>query len=176
MPRHVFLTTLPPRIAPQSIQKARAGVYISAGFSLSKSIPLTTSEELPLPPAHLESAPPAQEHGSSVSGVCVGPTMIADRVWHLYVLQCADGSLYCGIALDTEKRLAQHQSGKGAKYTRSRLPVILLQSTAIGPEMAEALKAERRFKALTRSKKIATLRDHFTPSGPPIPSYPNSQA
>ncbi|RYD76120.1 MAG: GIY-YIG nuclease family protein [Verrucomicrobiaceae bacterium] len=102
-----------------------------------------------------------QEQDSTSSGECLAPGSehAHERVWHLYVLQCSDGSLYCGIALDVEKRLAQHQSGKGAKYTRARLPVILLQTSAIGPEMAEALRAERRFKALTRAKKLASLKN-----------------
>ncbi len=81
------------------------------------------------------------------------------RVWHLYVLQCADGSLYCGIALDVMKRLGQHQRGRGAKYTRSRLPVYLVESSVIGPDIAEALRAERQFKALPRAKKLKILKN-----------------
>lgn len=81
-------------------------------------------------------------------------------MWHLYVLRCRDGSLYCGIALDVDRRVSQHQSGRGAKYTRSRLPVTLLKSSEIGPVMADALKAERNFKALSRAGKLEALMLH----------------
>ena len=47
-----------------------------------------------------------------------------DSVWYLYILRCGDGSLYTGITTDVEKRLAQHRSGKGAKYTRGRAPLV----------------------------------------------------
>ena len=47
-------------------------------------------------------------------------------VWFVYLLRCADGSLYCGIARDVDKRLAQHEAGKGARYTRGRGPLTLL--------------------------------------------------
>ena len=93
-------------------------------------------------------------NGSAANKAKVG----SERMWYLYVLQCADGSLYCGIALDVHKRLGQHQKGKGARYTRARLPVILLHSMPVGPSVAEALKAERQFKALSRTKKLKVLK------------------
>lgn len=46
--------------------------------------------------------------------------------WHLYVLRCADGSLYCGITNDLPRRLAQHERGTGARYTRGRGPLKLV--------------------------------------------------
>ena len=49
-----------------------------------------------------------------------------DKKNYTYILKCADGTLYCGWTNDLEKRLASHNSGKGAKYTRSRLPVTLV--------------------------------------------------
>jgi len=46
-------------------------------------------------------------------------------MWYVYLLECSDSSLYCGITNDLEKRIATHNSGKGAKYTKVRLPVKL---------------------------------------------------
>jgi len=79
------------------------------------------------------------------------------RIWHLYVLECGDGSLYCGIALNVSKRLAEHQQGKGARYTRSRLPLRLAASYSVGPSYGEALKAEWAFKRLSREEKLVRI-------------------
>ena len=51
---------------------------------------------------------------------------ISDKTWFIYLLECADGSLYTGIAVDVAARFAAHQSGQGARYTRSHKPVRLL--------------------------------------------------
>jgi len=77
--------------------------------------------------------------------------------WVVYLVQCSDKSLYCGISNDFESRLIEHNSGKGAKYTRSRRPVELV---AISPEMtkSEALKLEYRIKKLPADKKISILK------------------
>ena len=77
-------------------------------------------------------------------------------MWFLYVLSCNDGSLYTGISTDVAKRLKIHLSGKGAKYTRSRLPVSLLESVSVGNKSA-ALKVEFSFKKLSRHQKLAYL-------------------
>jgi putative endonuclease len=74
--------------------------------------------------------------------------------WHLYLLRCGDGTLYCGIALDVDARLAQHQSGKGAKYTRGRGPLELLYAEACGSR-GEALRRERAVKRMRREAKLA---------------------
>lgn len=76
--------------------------------------------------------------------------------WHVYVVECADGSLYVGIAKDVEKRVAAHNSGRGAKYTSTRRPVRLLYSER-GRDIGEALRREREIKRWSRPKKIATL-------------------
>jgi len=81
----------------------------------------------------------------------------APPVWHLYLLRCGDGTLYCGIALDVQTRLKQHQEGKGAKYTRGRGPLELVYEEACGTR-AEALKRERQVKRLPRSAKLAMLK------------------
>jgi predicted GIY-YIG superfamily endonuclease len=76
--------------------------------------------------------------------------------WWLYLLRCADGTLYCGIALDVEARLQQHQVGKGAKYTRGRGPLVLVYREACGSK-TEALKRERIIKRLKRQAKEALI-------------------
>lgn len=70
----------------------------------------------------------------------------------VYILQCADGTLYTGWTTDTEKRLAAHNAGKGAKYTKSRLPVKLAYREPF-PDKSRALKREYRIKQLTRREK-----------------------
>ena len=79
-----------------------------------------------------------------------------NKRWAVYLVRCSDKSLYCGITNNLKNRLIEHNSGKGAKYTRSRRPVELV---GISPEMTkcEALKLEYRIKQLPADKKIATL-------------------
>jgi putative endonuclease len=74
----------------------------------------------------------------------------------VYLLRCADGSLYCGWTTDLARRLAEHQAGKASRYTRSRLPVEVVWSRPTASQ-AEALREERRIKALTRSEKLRLL-------------------
>lgn len=75
---------------------------------------------------------------------------------HMYVLECADGSLYAGYATDVAKRVATHQAGKGAKYTKARLPVRLLAKARFYTK-ERAMSAEARFKRLSRSEKERLL-------------------
>lgn len=72
--------------------------------------------------------------------------------WFLYVIECADGSLYTGIARDPHARFADHAAGKGAKYTRSHPPVRLLMIEP-HPDRSGALKAEYAFKQLPAAEK-----------------------
>lgn len=72
--------------------------------------------------------------------------------WKLYILRCRDGSLYTGITTDVQKRLEAHNSGKGAKYTRSRKPVELVYQESCESH-SEALRRELAVKALTREEK-----------------------
>jgi len=72
--------------------------------------------------------------------------------WTVYILRCGDGSLYTGIAKDVQVRLKQHSEGKGATYTRTRLPVTLLYQQQ-GLTHSEALIREAQIKAMPRSKK-----------------------
>ncbi len=86
-----------------------------------------------------------------------GTAVSGGRVWHVYLLRCGDGTLYCGIALDVEARLAAHRAGKGARYTRGRGPLELVWREACGSK-GEALRRERAVKALDRSAKLALCR------------------
>jgi putative endonuclease len=72
--------------------------------------------------------------------------------WFLYVIECADGSLYTGIALDPVARFAVHAAGKGAKYTRSHVPLRLLMVEP-HPDRSSASKAEYAFKQLPAAEK-----------------------
>jgi len=73
--------------------------------------------------------------------------------YFVYVLQCNDRTLYTGITNDIDKRLKAHSSGKGAKYTRRRLPVRLLYREE-HPDKSSALKRELEIKRLSRKEKI----------------------
>lgn len=86
-------------------------------------------------------------------------------MYYVYILQCRDGTLYTGITTDVEKRLATHNSGKGAKYTRSRLPVTLMYQEP-QPDKSAALKRELAIKSLTRGQKLALI-DMYTEKHPP---------
>jgi predicted GIY-YIG superfamily endonuclease len=72
--------------------------------------------------------------------------------WTVYILRCGDGSLYTGIAKDVQARIKQHSEGRGATYTRTRLPVMLLYQQG-GLTHSEALIREAQIKAMPRSKK-----------------------
>ncbi|MHB8872101.1 MAG: GIY-YIG nuclease family protein [Myxococcaceae bacterium] len=73
------------------------------------------------------------------------------------MLRCVDGSLYTGATNDLERRLARHRAGKGAAYTRSRLPVRLVFSEPAG-EIGTALRREAALKRLTRAQKLELIR------------------
>jgi putative endonuclease len=75
----------------------------------------------------------------------------------VYLLRCRDGSLYCGWALDVPKRLAEHEAGKGSRYTRSRRPVELAWSAEVESRSA-AMREEARIKRLPRSEKLLLIR------------------
>jgi putative endonuclease len=76
--------------------------------------------------------------------------------WVCYVLQCVDGTLYCGITNDLKKRVATHDAGEGAKYTRGRTPVKLVYVEACANKSA-ALKRELTIKSLSRTRKQALI-------------------
>jgi putative endonuclease len=78
------------------------------------------------------------------------------RHWAVYVLRCADGSLYTGATTDVARRLSQHQAGRGARYTRARLPVTLVHSER-ARDRSGALRREAAIKRLPRSQKLALV-------------------
>jgi putative endonuclease len=73
--------------------------------------------------------------------------------WNCYLLRCADDTLYCGITNDLDKRLAAHNAGEGAKYTRGRAPLRLVYQEAC-VDKSSALKREREIKSFTRAEKL----------------------
>ena len=74
--------------------------------------------------------------------------------WQIYIIECRDGSLYTGITIDLEKRLAAHNAGKGAKYTTSRRPVRLVYREGAA-NRSEASKRENAIKKLNRNDKLS---------------------
>ncbi|WP_035057083.1 GIY-YIG nuclease family protein [Andreprevotia chitinilytica] len=83
--------------------------------------------------------------------------MKEQKPWFVYLIECVDGSVYTGVAIDVAKRYAVHVSGKGARYTRSRPPLRLLAVIEF-PNRSEALKAEYDIKQLPTPKKWAFIR------------------
>ena len=83
--------------------------------------------------------------------------------WKVYLLECADGSYYCGVAKYLERRLAQHNGTQpgGAKYTRSRRPLKLL-AYSVCPDKRSAYSLEYAVKAAPRGKKLDVLLAHET--------------
>ena len=75
---------------------------------------------------------------------------------YVYILSCADGTLYTGYTTEPERRLAEHNEGTGAKYTRGRLPVKMVYTAAFETR-SEAAKEEARIKRLTRAQKLALI-------------------
>ena len=75
---------------------------------------------------------------------------------YVYILRCADDTLYCGWTTDLEARLATHNSGQGAKYTRSRRPVELIYCEAY-EDRHDALSREWHIKRMSRGEKLALL-------------------
>ena len=75
---------------------------------------------------------------------------------YVYIVQCRDGSLYTGWITDVEKRVAAHNAGTGAKYTKSRHPVTLVYFEALDSK-SEAMKREAAIKKLTRSEKLELI-------------------
>ncbi|GAA0543211.1 hypothetical protein GCM10008994_17740 [Halorubrum ejinorense] len=76
--------------------------------------------------------------------------LVADH--HVYVIECADGTLYTGYTTDVERRVAEHDAGEGAKYTRGRTPVTLRHVESFGSKSA-AMSREHAIKSLSRAQK-----------------------
>ncbi|MBN1379859.1 MAG: GIY-YIG nuclease family protein [Gammaproteobacteria bacterium] len=80
--------------------------------------------------------------------------------WTVYILRCADDSLYTGIATDVERRLQEHNQGdrQGSKYTRARLPVALVYSESV-IDRAAATRRELEIKSLSRQEKLNLINN-----------------
>lgn len=79
-------------------------------------------------------------------------------MFYVYLLLCSDNTLYCGYTNDLEKRINAHNSGRGAKYTKSRLPVRLVYSESFQTK-SEALVRECAIKRMKRSEKRALFEN-----------------
>jgi putative endonuclease len=84
------------------------------------------------------------------------PPFMAER-WWAYFVSCADGSLYAGATNDLNKRVAAHNQGTGARYTRSRRPVVLVWSRSVRGR-SRALSLEAKLKQLSRAEKLRLVR------------------
>ena len=82
----------------------------------------------------------------------------AAEVWFVYMLRCADGSLYTGITKDVTRRIQQHNDGTASRYTRSRRPVKLVYQES-QRSRSLALRREAAIKLLTRKQKLALIRE-----------------
>ena len=108
------------------------------------------------PPAALPAALPDTLPDSLPDALPEEPAEVpaAGRPWFLYLIECADGSIYTGITTDVAARYAAHAEGKGARYTRAHPPARLLGWEA-HPDRSTASKAEYRIKRLTAAAKRA---------------------
>lgn len=77
---------------------------------------------------------------------------VAEAAWFVYVVRCRDRTLYTGISTDTEKRIAEHNRGRGARYTRARLPVELVYLEPAA-DRGSAMKREREIKRMPAATK-----------------------
>ena len=87
----------------------------------------------------------------------MGMTKTSDGVWFVYLLRCADASLYTGITNDVSRRCEQHNAGTASRYTRSRRPIRLVHQERHASR-SEALKREAVIKALSREEKELLIR------------------
>ena len=74
-------------------------------------------------------------------------------MWYIYIIECSDRTLYTGITTDVNRRISEHNSGKGAKYTRNRNPVVL-RALFTANNRSEASKEEYRIKQLSKIEKL----------------------
>lgn len=79
--------------------------------------------------------------------------------WEVYMVECSDGTIYTGISNDVPKRVLTHNSGKGAKYTKTRLPVVLKWQKQC-ENRSEASKEEYKVKKLTKKQKLKLIEEY----------------
>jgi len=118
-------------------------------------------------PVHAELAALYGEVAEELSSAFPEP-----RDWYLYIISCSDNTLYTGITTDLERRVAQHNAGKGAAYTASRRPVAL-QAAWLFPNRSAATRAERAMKRRSRPGKLKAIeRGDAFKGGPPAQIEP----
>ena len=78
------------------------------------------------------------------------------EIWQVYIIRCADNSLYTGVSTDVARRLSEHRAGRGAKYLKGRGPLELAYSRPVG-EHGAALREEARIKRLSKAQKEALV-------------------
>lgn len=106
------------------------------------------------------STPPPSETGPPQAE---DPPGLGGSGWTVYLLRCADGTLYCGCTNDLARRLVRHHRG-AVKYTRGRLPVAVAYSEAV-PGRSAALRREAAIKRLSRARKLGLCRGEFPSPG-----------
>ncbi len=89
---------------------------------------------------------------------------MTDKQHFTYILRCSDDSLYTGYTTDLVKRLQTHNAGKGAKYTKARLPVEMVYHEEYATK-EEAMRREAAIKKLTRKQKIELIKNHTNTKG-----------
>jgi len=89
-----------------------------------------------------------------IGGSRVEASLVATA--YVYLLRCADGSLYCGWTTDVERRLHAHRNGRGSRYVSRRLPAELALVRPMA-DRSTALREEARIKRLTRAQKLALV-------------------
>lgn len=149
-----------PRFVEASLQNTLLYIEIPADISSLKRTDLPLALEWRL--AVRTSMQQAFERGFSIVDfvALVGRyayVLSASVPWYMYVVECSDGSLYTGITPDIERRINQHNTGKGAAYTAARRPVALRAAWRY-MDRSSALKAESAFKKKSREQKLNTLK------------------
>lgn len=142
------------KLAPKRVQFVYPKADKEANMILVEAIKDGSLDGLKiLPPLVVHK--PNGDYTDAIHDIYFGPNHKA----YMYVLKCADGSLYTGYTTDLDKRLATHNAGKGAKYTKSRLPVDLLYYETFNHKNA-AMSAEAKFKLKTRAEKLEYIEEH----------------
>ena len=138
------------------VEMVKAATAAAVKKSRKKAAQTADKERAKRPPVALPAALPDTLPDSLPDALPEEPAEApaAGRPWFLYLIECADGSIYTGITTDVAARYAAHAEGKGARYTRAHPPARLLGWEA-HPDRSAASKAEYRIKRLTAAAKRA---------------------
>ena len=80
-----------------------------------------------------------------------------EKDWHVYVVECRDGSLYTGITKNLERRIAKHNAGRGARYTSGRTPILLKYHESV-EDRSKAINKENEIKKMPRVLKLSLIQ------------------